>query len=142
MASAEFSSRHAGRPEVNLLTDFGEKPKSEAFNLGPDGGTPTHSALWYARAALLQRPETRKIILVVTDGLPADPDQTLAATRRCLREGIEVGAIGIETDAVKRFWNNHRVLTRLPDLPREMFAMMEEMLLRRPLEASRQIPAV
>jgi hypothetical protein len=131
VSSAEFSSRDNAQAEINILADFGEKPQSSAFNIPPDGGTPTHSGLWYARAALLQRPEPRRIILILTDGSPCSSDQTMDATRRCLRDGIEIVAIGVLTDAVQRFWENNQVITSVADLPKAMFEAMEELLVGR-----------
>jgi cobalamin biosynthesis protein CobT len=131
VSSAEFSSRDNAQTEINILADFGEKPQSSAFNIPPDGGTPTHSALWYARAALLQRPEPRRIILILTDGSPCSSDRTMDATRRCLRDGIEIVAIGVLTDAVQRFWENNQVITSVADLPKAMFEAMEELLVGR-----------
>ena len=128
VATAEFSGREPSRPEVNLLADFGEKPDSIAFSLRPGGCTPTAPALWFARAALLQRPEPRKIILVVTDGCPDNPAGTIQATQRILRDGIEIAAIGIRTDEVKKFWERHRVIHQVEDLPKAMFNLMEGML--------------
>lgn len=129
VASAEFSQRLEHQPAVNVLVDFAEAPKSQAFNLRPDGGTPTHEALWYARAALLQRPEARRIILLVTDGYPVDGEQTRVATKRCAKDGIEIAALGIETDAVQRYWRNFEVINDVRELPRAMFAVMENLLL-------------
>lgn len=130
VATAAFSNRCYAGPDITLLADFGEKPHSATFNIFPDGGTPTHSALWYARAALLQRPEPRKILCVVTDGYPANREETLAATRRCEKEGIEIAALGIDTEAVGQFWKHHRVIRKVEALPQAMFAVMEERLLQ------------
>lgn len=127
VASVAFAS-YDSRPEVNILVDFGERPDSRYFNILPDGGTPTHRALWSARATLLQRPESRKIILLITDGYPADLEATMAATSRCERDGIEIAAIGIDTESVRRYWNIHRVIQNLPELPMAMFDVMEMLL--------------
>ncbi|MDT8440646.1 MAG: VWA domain-containing protein [Desulfuromonadales bacterium] len=128
VTSIEFSDRSQDQPHLRLMADFGEKPQSERFNVEPDGGTPIDKALWYARAALLPRPEPRKIILLLTDGFPNSAEDTYHATRRCVRDGIEIAAIGIMTDAVKQFWPRHRVITRLQELPQAMFEVMGEVL--------------
>jgi cobalamin biosynthesis protein CobT len=128
-ASAAFATPSRHQPSVNILVDFAEAPKSNAFNLQPDGGTPTHDALWYARAALLQRPESRKIILLLTDGFPMNGEETLAATKRCEKDGIEIAALGINTEAVRRYWKNFEVIKDVRDLPQAMFIMIEQSLL-------------
>ena len=126
--SASFHFRDAETPPVVLLVDFQEKPKSAAFNLNPDGGTPTADALWFARAVLLQRPETRRLILLLTDGYPNDPDATRAATARCQRDGIEIVALGLGTDAVRHYWPKHQVLNEVAALPQALFSAMEKLL--------------
>ena len=128
-ASAAFATPSRHQPSVNILVDFAEAPKSNAFNIPPDGGTPTHDALWYARAALLQRPESRKIILLLTDGFPMNGEETLAATKRCEKDGIEIAALGINTEAVRRYWKNFEVIKDVRDLPQAMFIMIEQSLL-------------
>ena len=128
-ASAAFATPSRHQPSLNVLVDFAEAPKSSAFNIQPDGGTPTHDALWYARAALLQRPEARKIILLLTDGYPMNAEETLAATTGCEKDGIEIAALGIETEAVSRYWKNFQIIRDVRELPQAMFMMMERSLL-------------
>ncbi len=130
VASIAFADPDNG-PALQSLCRFRNKPQGEQFDLVPDGGTPTHTALWYSRAALLQRPEPRKIILLLTDGQPNDPDQTRQATSRCARDGIEIAAIGILSDAVKQYWDHHQVVERLQEFPRAVFSAMETLLASR-----------
>ena len=79
VATAVFAGRE--NFNINTVADFGEKPVASLFQVRPNGSTPTDQGLWYARAALLARPESRKIILLVTDGRPDDASDTRAATR-------------------------------------------------------------
>lgn len=129
VCSMEFSGKSSGQPEVNVLVDFGKKPLSESFNHHPFDGTPTDQAIWAARAMLLQRPEPRKIMLILTDGCPCDGPATQAATARVIKDGIEVAAIGIQHDAVKHYWKNNRVINNLQELPAAMFGVMEDLLM-------------
>ncbi len=109
VCSLEFSGKER-EPDVNILVDFGRKPASENFNHYPFDGTPTHQALWAGRVMLLQRPEPRKIMLVLTDGRPDNGSETSAATKRIRRDGIEIAAIGIMDKSVKRYWDNHKII--------------------------------
>ena len=127
VCSMEFSGKYEGE-EVNILCPFGQKPSSEQFNHHPFDGTPTDTALWAARAVLMQRTEPRKIILVLTDGAPNYADATKAATAKVVKDGIEVAAIGIMSDAVKHYWRNNRVINGIKDLPLAMFGVMEDLL--------------
>lgn len=127
VCSAEFSGKEK-EPDVNILVDFGRKPLSENFHHYPCDGTPTHFAIWAARAMLLQRTEPRKIMLVITDGRPDRGNETKGATERSMRDGIEMAAIGIMDTSVKRYWSNNSVINTILELPAAMFTVMEDLL--------------
>lgn len=127
VCSLEFSGK-SNQPEVNILVDFGKKPLSECFNHYPFDGTPTHMAIWAARAMLLQRSEPRKIMLILTDGCPDKGSDTQAATLRTMAEGIEIAAIGIMHSGVKNYWINNRIINTIQELPAAMFGVMEDLL--------------
>lgn len=129
VCSVEFSGKD-NEPEVNVLVDFGRKPQSENFNHYPYDGTPTHNAIWAGRATLLQRPEPRKIMLILTDGCPDKVSQTKAATQRTMKDGIEIAAIGIMDKSVRRFWDNHKIIETIQELPAAMFGVMEGLLIQ------------
>ncbi|ABK99501.1 VWA domain-containing protein [Pelobacter propionicus] len=130
VCSVEFSGKDK-EPEVNILVDFGRKPQSENFNHRPFDSTPTHNAIWAGRAMLLQRPEPRKIMLLLTDGCPDNKPETRGATQRTMKDGIEVAAIGIMDKNVRRFWDNHKIIETIQELPVAMFGIMEGLLIKR-----------
>ena len=123
-------------PPIQILCTWGEKPVPENFSIRPGDYTPTPWALWYARAQLLQRPEPRKICLLVTDGEPYGWDgieaDTVAATKRLEKDGIEIAAIGIELPDVATYWTINRVVHSIDDLPQAMFGLMNALLTRKP----------
>jgi cobaltochelatase CobT len=130
VCSVEFSGKN-NDPEVNILVDFGKKPLSENFNHRPFNGTPTHNAIWAGRAMLLQRPEPRKIMLILTDGSPDDGSETTAATQRTMKDGIEIAAIGIVDECVRLYWDNHKIIKSIQELPAAMFGVMEGLLIKK-----------
>jgi len=111
-----------------MLVDFGRKPLSENFNHHPFDGTPTDTAIWAARALLLQRTEPRKIMLILTDGGPDNGTETKTATQRSMKDGIEIAAIGIMDKSVQRYWDNHQIISKIEELPAAMFRVMEGLL--------------
>lgn len=129
ICSMEFSGKDK-EPDVNVLVDFGKKPKSENFNHHPFDGTPTDTAIWAGRVMLLQRPEPRKIMLILTDGCPDDSNETKAATKRTMQDGIEIAAIGIMANCVKNYWDNHKIIETIQELPAAMFGIMEGLLIK------------
>jgi cobaltochelatase CobT len=128
ICSMEFSGKDK-EPDVNVLVDFGKKPKSDNFNHHPFDGTPTDTAIWAGRVMLLQRPEPRKIMLILTDGCPDDSSETKAATKRTMKDGIEIAAIGIMANSVKNYWDNHKIIETIQELPAAMFGIMEGLLI-------------
>lgn len=126
-ATVSFAKKGSGVPALLQVCAFNIKPNSRSFNLDSHGGTPIDKALWYARAALLQRPEPRKVILLLTDGHPSSASRCEAATSRCYRDGIEIAALGIDTNAVKQYWRNSRVISEVGTLPQAMFDVMEKL---------------
>jgi cobalamin biosynthesis protein CobT len=129
VCSLEFSGKD-NQPEVSVLVDFGLKPKSENFNHHPFDGTPTDTAIWAGRALLLQRPEPRKIMLILTDGSPDNGQETREATKRTMQDGIEIAAIGIMANSVKNYWDNHKIIEVIQELPAAMFGIMEGLLIK------------
>lgn len=116
---------------VHILADFDRKPIARCFSHKTDGSTPTHEAMWAARAMLLCRQEPRKILLILTDGEPDDSWSVRAATKALLKDGIEIAALGIESvNLVKHFWENSADIASLQELPGAMFGMLQDMLVK------------
>lgn len=137
VCTLEFSGKDR-QPDVNVLVEFGRKPQSENFNQRPFDGTPTHNAIWAARALLLARHEPRKMVLILTDGCPDSGADTAAATKKSMRDGIEIAAIGIMDENVRHYWDNHQIIDSIRELPAAMFGIMEGMLTARTRPVSRR----
>lgn len=61
----------------------------------PGGGTPTGAAISAAAGTLLQRNESRRVVLLVTDGGPDNLPQAIAVTREARAAGIDVAHVFI-----------------------------------------------
>lgn len=96
-------------------------------------------AVWAAALRLVQRPEARKILVVVSDGAPAtygvDPDvldQHLRdVVKRIASSGIEVFGIGAGTDAPRRYYNkatgaSHIIINKLDEMAVKVFKEMRD----------------
>ena len=83
-------------------------------------------AVEVAGTRLSQRREPRKIMLVLSDGLPADyglDDKVLnnslkTQIERLENNGVEVIGIGIEDSSVKKFYKKNAVIRNASELPR------------------------
>ena len=71
---------------------------TDRFDIGTDGSTPLSEALLYGVSRLLMTQEPRKILLVLTDGIPNDPLEASRVLRQCADIGIEVYGIGLDID--------------------------------------------
>ena len=70
------------------------------------GSTPLAPALWWTMQAMLPLRESRKIVLILTDGEPDEVTPCLAAIRQAERMGMEVLGIGIQHTAIKELLPN------------------------------------
>lgn len=90
-------------------------------------------ALLHIAKRLAVRREPRKVLFVFSDGEPCgggddrEMREHLAkdVVPRVLAAGIEIYSIGIQTDAVKRFYPNHAVVNRLDELPMVAFELLK-----------------
>lgn len=93
------------------------------------------SLRWGAQQ-LLYRPEPRKILMWLNDGEPCPnvhgmmPKQEAYAKKAAeqVERVVEVVALGIQTDAVKRFYKNYAVVNNLEDLTKTALGKIEAVL--------------
>lgn len=121
-----------GSTQVAQLKDFGEKPKASRFALTANGGTPMAEALLWAGMKLSHRREPRKIIVVMTDGQPADVPATLKAMDRLSGCGIETYGIGIlDKNILHWLKEGARTIDRIEELPQALVDVLKEALVER-----------
>ncbi|WP_027156621.1 VWA domain-containing protein [Methylobacter luteus] len=112
------------------LLKHGQKarPNAAVFLPATDGGTPLHSALWYAAGSVLATREARKVIIVLTDGEPDDRSLTKAIINRCEATGIELVGIGI-CHNVSHLFDNSICISNVSELKTELFRISRDLLL-------------
>ncbi|MDR3098948.1 MAG: cobalamin biosynthesis protein CobT [Paraburkholderia sp.] len=106
----------------------------ECGHENPDG-----EALAWAAARLLARKARRRLLFVLSDGYPSTSDGDPAVLRSDLHarvaevgeQGIELVGIGIQDDAVEKFYPHAVVVRKLHELPAVAFATLSRMLARR-----------
>ena len=103
---------------------------SDAFAVSASGGTPLAPALWWVLQTLYAQAENRKIILILTDGVPDAVQPCEYAIRQAERLGVETYGIGIKSNAVSQFLaNRSRVIAALSELAPAMFELLQTALL-------------
>jgi cobalamin biosynthesis protein CobT len=95
------------------------------------------SVRWAAKR-LGEQKQKRKILMVFSDGSPAanGPDNSLLnkdlieSVKMIEKSGIETIGIGIQTDAVRRFYRNAVVVSSLEDLPKKAMSELTKIILK------------
>lgn len=113
---------------MTVIKDFTEVVHPDDINkraLGlPMAGNSDGESVMWAAERLTKRKEKRKIMLVLSDGCPADgtgkqsPGDTLSwAIRTCRKRGVEMYGIGIMDHNVQKFYgNDSKVISDLREL--------------------------
>ena len=130
LAVSAFPSRSGRESGIATLIRHGERARARAGAFVQDarGGTPMRGALWFAAADLLARSEPRRVILVLTDGQPADREATSALLAQCSAAGLETLGIGIGIDVSGLFASAIQVQD-IAALKTQLFGAAERLLL-------------
>jgi nitric oxide reductase activation protein len=105
--------------------------RAGAFVQSPRGNTPMAQAMWYAAADLALRRESRRVMMVLTDGDPDNLDAVQDLVRLCRDAQIEVIGVGIAIDISHLFPVSIRV-DAISDLKSALFGTAERLLMQRP----------
>lgn len=88
--------------------------------------------LEYAAARLLKRREKRKVMIVLSDGQPVEAHNAGPHLKMVVQDLIKIGiepiGIGIESNAVERFYPKHVVLRNAAELPGQIMKQLRELL--------------
>lgn len=117
--------------DVVELVNPGESIRDVAHrfkSMSPNGSTPLDKALIQAHTLLMTTQAKRRVCLVITDGAPDDVDAMRLIAKMGEDDGIEHLAIGIRC-SVGHISKNSCVVTDLADLPKEVMAMMQSVVL-------------
>ena len=108
------------------------QPLHRKFRLAAQGSTPMGEAIWWALQEMAPLKQTRKVILILTDGEPDYIENTKTAIAEAQRLGYEVYGLGIKDSSVKRFMpGRSTVINQLADLPRAMFELLGTAIIRK-----------
>jgi len=130
-----------GRLWVRYYRDFGESWEKGAIRLAGaahncKNNTIDGEAVKHGIQRLLARPEKRKILLVLNDGMPYPSFGNTGRVQQNLRDvvagaknvGVEVIAFGIQSTDVRQYYPNNVVINKLEDLVAEPLTILDKML--------------
>lgn len=123
---SSFTVHNYGGNDIAIMKHF-DKPQSDkamAHNFAQwcawSGGNDDADSVMWAHRRLLERKEQRKLLIVMSDGAPAEAykghahDALLAATRHIQDNSpIELFGLGIRSDAVSTYYDNYEVVREL-----------------------------
>ena len=103
----------------------------DSFGINASGGTPLAAALWWVMQTMLFLKEQRKLILIITDGVPDSTHAATHAVNVAQKLGFEVYGFGIRDEhIVKLLPQTSRVINDLPDLAPTIFDLLQDALLK------------
>ena len=103
----------------------------DSFDINASGGTPLAAALWWVMQTMLPLREQRKIILIITDGVPDNTHAARQALNMTQKLGFEVYGLGIRDEHIAHLLpQTSRVINDLPDLAPAMFSVLQDALLQ------------
>ncbi len=97
------------------------------FDQSPRGSTPLAQALWFASGRLMRLEHNRRIIVVITDGIPDSVEQARLALKYASRCKIEVYGIGIRLGYVRDLFPKSEVITGAAELPGTLFRLFDRL---------------
>ena len=104
----------------------------DSFDINTSGGTPLAAALWWVMQTMLFLREQRKIILIITDGVPDSTHAAIHVVGVAQKLGFEVYGLGIRDEHIGLLLpQTSRVINDLPELAPTMFDMLQAALLKR-----------
>ncbi|MCB6542095.1 hypothetical protein LI168_07830 [Desulfovibrio desulfuricans] len=107
------------------------QPVPDMFDINASGGTPLAGALWWVLQTMLFLKEQRKIILIITDGVPDSPQAATNVLAVARKLGFEVYGLGIRDEHITCLLPyTSRVVNELPDIAPAMFALLQAALLK------------
>ena len=98
---------------------------TNSFAAEAHGSTPMTEALWWVLGMLSTRPEHRKVVLVVTDGYPDDPETAKETIAAALRMGMDVLGIGIDAPIISTVIPGSENITDIHELAPAMFRILQ-----------------
>lgn len=120
-----------------VFKDFNSDSLLGLSNMKSAGANADGESVMWAAKRLSLRSEKRKILIVMSDGMPScGGDHRIlqsdlrAKLAQIEKFGIETVGIGIQTDAVKHFYKDYLVINNLKDLTTTSLKKLEAILLK------------
>jgi cobalamin biosynthesis protein CobT len=118
-----------------VFKSFSSDAAEGLLNIAGIGNNLDGEAVLWQAARLARRPESRRVMFVLSDGYPAGSIDNAQGRRhlaesvsRAIDAGIEVYGIGIQSKAVAEFYPQHWICSSLQELTELAFSAVSEVL--------------
>lgn len=129
-AVTAFPSEGYADNTVAPLLSHGEK-LPPYLSVKANGSTPLAEALWWVVQTMLPLRESRKIILILTDGMPNSVPNAKSALDIARKTGFEVFGIGILSSCIAQLLpKTSQTIYNLSDLAPTIFTILQKALLK------------
>ena len=117
-------------PTVCPILRHGERMHTD-FAMSATGCTPLGEAIWWVLQQMQHLSESRKILLILTDGDPDSFNIASNAIENGRRIGVEMYGLGIMSEAITKLIPNHScTIHDLSELAPSMFGMLRDALVK------------
>lgn len=111
------------------ILEHGER-MHDKFSVSATGCTPLGESFWWVLQQMQPLPETRKIVLILTDGDPDSFNVAFSAIEDGKKSGTEIYGLGIMSESITKLLPNHsRTINELSELAPAMFGMLRGALI-------------
>ncbi len=140
LSKTEIKARYRTIPlRHTVYKRFGEqfhKVSGRMDSMRAQSLTPLGESMLFAAKVLAERHEERKVLFVITDGMPAvdlQPEgitfsHAREAIKRIEKAGVDVALLGIMTPSVADLHHRSVVINRVDDLPRAAMRQLQNIL--------------
>lgn len=115
--------------EVSPVVRRGQpvRPNMGRFAVSSSGGTPLSEAMLYSARELAASRKERKVLIVVTDGQPAN-GAAVHYLQKLIAPHVDIYSIGIGTTAVSQYFEKWSVIQDVKELQTALFALAGKFL--------------
>ena len=132
LAVTAFPGRQVSDDQADTVVPIlkqGQKLHNQ-FSLAACGSTPMDSAIWWTLQQTMFLSESRKIILIISDGEPDNYAATKKAIQIAHGIGHEVYGIGIDCDSMERLLpEKSKSISNIHELAPALFGMLQKTLI-------------
>lgn len=152
MQRGEDISKYSRLSDIDnrfVYVPFGQSDGRAIVNISGSAANRDGECVLWAAKRLAARPESRKILIVGSDGMPAGAIHPYTeeiylqkVIQQIVGAGIEIYGIGIKSKSVSKYYPHWVVVDRIEDLPKVILSQLGQMLITKRGSDNVRLPGV